>query len=80
MSADASPKNLITVAGDGLKLPVASKYQVMTFSTQARAALPDTEGKWLEVANQAQLADMSAALRKLTPPEVVPVWKMHSSR
>ena len=49
------------------QLPVASKYQVMTFSTQARAALPDTEGKWLEVANQAQLADMSAALRKLTP-------------
>jgi hypothetical protein len=49
------------------QLPVGSKYQVITFNTEAKTALPGTEGKWLEVANQAQLADVSSALRKITP-------------
>ena len=49
------------------QLPVGSKYQVITFNTAAKPALADTAGKWLEVANQAQLADVSGALRKLTP-------------
>ncbi|HEY6131326.1 MAG TPA: VWA domain-containing protein, partial [Halioglobus sp.] len=49
------------------QLPVASKYQVITFGTEAKPALPGTEGKWLEVADQAQLATMSSTLRKITP-------------
>ena len=40
---------------------------MITFNTQARAALPDTDGKWLEVTNQNQLQAISSALRKLTP-------------
>lgn len=49
------------------QLPVGSKYQIITFNTQARVALPGTEGKWLEVADKAQLNDVSAALHRLTP-------------
>ena len=49
------------------QLPVRSKYQVITFNTVARTALPDTAGKWLEVANEAQLEEISLELRKLIP-------------
>jgi len=49
------------------QLPVSSKYQVMTFSTQAVPALADTRGKWLEVADQPRLEKVSAALRDITP-------------
>ena len=49
------------------QLPVVSHYQVITFNTQAKPALPGTEGKWLEVANQEQLEKVSTELRKLTP-------------
>jgi hypothetical protein len=49
------------------QLPIASKYQIITFNTQAKVALPGTEGKWLEVANHAQLGDVDNALRKITP-------------
>jgi hypothetical protein len=49
------------------QLPVASDYQVIAFNTRARAVLPGTEGKWLEVANQAQLNDVSDALRDILP-------------
>jgi polyhydroxyalkanoate synthesis regulator phasin len=49
------------------QLPVGSEYQVITFNTSAAAALADTEGKWLEVADQAQLESLSRALRKITP-------------
>ncbi len=49
------------------QLPVGSKYQLITFNTAAQPALAGTAGKWLEVANQAQLVQLSAELRKLTP-------------
>ncbi len=49
------------------QLPVASKYQVITFNTKAQAALPNTDGKWLEVADQVQLDEVSTALHKLVP-------------
>ena len=49
------------------QLPVGSHYQVLTFNTAAQPAIPGTEGKWLEVANQAQLERVSSELRKLTP-------------
>jgi hypothetical protein len=60
-------QSLNTVDWLTAQLPVSSKYQVITFNTEARPALSGTEGKWLEVANQAQLADVSGALRKITP-------------
>ena len=49
------------------QLPVASDYQVIGFNTQARAVLPGTDGTWLEVANQPQLNDVSAALNDILP-------------
>ncbi len=49
------------------QLPVTSKYQVITFNTAAQAALPDTNGEWLEVADQAQLEELSSALREIVP-------------
>jgi hypothetical protein len=49
------------------QLPVSSKYQVINFNTRARPALPGTAGKWLEVADQAGLEEVSVELRKLTP-------------
>jgi cell division protein FtsB len=49
------------------QLPVSSKYQVITFNTEANPALPETAGKWLEVADEVQLEEISAELRKLIP-------------
>lgn len=49
------------------QLPVASKYQVITFNTTAQATLPKTNGKWLEVADQAQLEEVATTLHKIVP-------------
>ena len=49
------------------QLPVSSKYQVITFNTKAKPALPGTAGKWLEVADEVQLEQVSTELRKLIP-------------
>jgi hypothetical protein len=49
------------------QLPIGSEYQVITFNTQAKTVLPDTEGQWLEVANQAQLESLTAQLRDIVP-------------
>ena len=65
--SDKWSRSLNTVDWLTAQLPVASKYQVITFNTKARPALADTEGKWLEVANQAQLEQVSTELRKITP-------------
>ena len=65
--AEKWTQSLNTVDWLTAQLPVASKYQVITFNTDARAALPGTESKWLEVANQAQMADVDSALRKIIP-------------
>ena len=60
-------RTLNTVDWLTAQLPVGSKYQVITFNTRAKAALPGTDGKWLEVANQAQLEKLSGELRKIVP-------------
>jgi hypothetical protein len=65
--AEKWTQSLKTVDWLTAQLPVSSKYQVITFNTEAKAALSGTDGKWLEVANQSQLAQVSSALRKLTP-------------
>ena len=49
------------------QLPIVGNYQVITFNGEAAIALPGTEGKWLEVANQAQLEELSEVLAKITP-------------
>jgi hypothetical protein len=65
--ADKWSRALATVDWLTAQLPVSSKYQVITFNTRAAPALANTGDKWLEVANQAQLEDVSSQLRKLTP-------------
>ncbi len=65
--AEKWTKSLNTVDWLIAQLPVSSKYQVITFNTLARPALSGTEGKWLEVANQAQLGEVSRALHNITP-------------
>jgi hypothetical protein len=65
--ADKWQRTLNTVDWLTAQLPVGSKYQVITFNTKAKAALPGTDGKWLEVANQAQLEKLSGELRKIVP-------------
>ena len=65
--ADKWSRALNTVDWLTAQLPVSSEYQVITFNTAAGTALADTEGKWLEVADQAQLESLSRALRKITP-------------
>jgi len=65
--ADKWVRALNTVDWLTAQLPIGSEYQVITFNTQARTVLPDTEGQWLEVANQAQLESLSAQLRDIVP-------------
>jgi hypothetical protein len=65
--ADKWLRALATVDWLTAQLPVSSKYQVITFNTRAAPALANTGDKWLEVANQAQLEEVSSQLRKLTP-------------
>ncbi len=49
------------------QLPIGATYQVLTFDTRARVVLDDTEGQWLEVADQRRLEAVSSELRKVTP-------------
>ena len=37
------------------QLPTGSRYQIILFNTQARFALPETKGRWLEVADGEQI-------------------------
>jgi hypothetical protein len=66
-SADKWTRALNTVDWLTAQLPIGSEYQVITFNTQAQTALPDTAGKWLEVADQPQLDAVSDALRDIIP-------------
>ena len=65
--ADKWSRALNTVDWLTAQLPVNADYQIITFNTKASALLPATEGKWLEVANQAQLEKVSSELRKIVP-------------
>ncbi len=65
--ADKWSRALNTVDWLTAQLPIASNFQVITFNTEARPALPDTAGKWLEVADQARLEQISTELRKVVP-------------
>jgi len=49
------------------QLPIVANYQLITFNGEAAFALPDSAGKWLEVADQASLEKTSGLLRGATP-------------
>ena len=66
-NADKWTRAINTVDWLTAQLPIASNYQVITFSTEASPVLPETAGEWLEVADQAQLEKISGELRKLLP-------------
>lgn len=66
-NADKWSRALKTIDWLTAQLPIGSEYQVITFNTQATTVLPDTAGKWMEVADQAQLEDVSEALREIVP-------------
>jgi hypothetical protein len=66
-SAEKWNRALRTVDWLTAQLPIGSDYQVITFNTQARTALAETEGEWLEVADQARLEEVSDALRDIVP-------------
>jgi hypothetical protein len=65
--ADKWTRAVDTVDWLTAQLPVSSKYQVITFSSDAQPALAGTGGKWLEVADQPRLEKVSAALHDITP-------------
>lgn len=49
------------------QLPVNSQFQVITFNTEAQAALQDTEGQWVELADTQKLEAISEALHQMVP-------------
>ncbi|MFV8818688.1 vWA domain-containing protein [Haliea sp. E17] len=65
--ADKWTRSLATVDWLTAQLPVNANFQLITFNTQAQYALPDTAGKWLEVADRDRLEKLSAQLRDITP-------------
>ena len=66
-SAGKWTRSINTIDWLTAQLPVSSNYQLFLFNTQTRYALPETQGKWLEVANQVQLQQVSDSLRTITP-------------
>ncbi len=65
--ADKWSRALNTVEWLTAQLPINADFQLITFNTEARWALPETAGQWLEVADQARLDQLSAGLRELVP-------------
>lgn len=49
------------------QLPIDANFQLITFNTQAQFVLPETAGRWLEVADTASIEAASAALREQLP-------------
>ncbi len=49
------------------QLPIGARYQVITFNTQAEYALPDSAGRWLDVADAESLQAISENLRQQLP-------------
>ena len=65
--ADKWVRTLNTVDWLTAQLPVNAQFQVLTFNTEAKAVLADSEGKWLEVADIGKLEAISATLREQIP-------------
>lgn len=60
-------KALDTVDWISAKFPTSSEYQIYTFNTTTKAAVPDTKGRWLKVSNKAQLEQAVKNLRTIVP-------------
>lgn len=58
---------LDTVDWLSAKFPQSSEYQVYTFNTSSKAAIPETSGKWLKVNNKLQLDLAINNLKELVP-------------
>ena len=65
--ADKWVRTLNTVDWLTAQLPVNAQFQVLTFNTEAKPVLADSEGKWLEVADTGKLEAISATLREQIP-------------
>lgn len=49
------------------QLPIVSRYQIYSFNEEVQAALPGTEGSWLEVADRDQLNEVVENVLGLVP-------------
>ena len=49
------------------QLPTGSRYQIILFNTEARFALPETKGRWLEVADGEQIERVVDTVRETLP-------------
>ena len=58
---------LATVDWLTAQLPIGADYQIVGFNTEASVVLPDTEGRWLPVADTATLTRATATLRDQLP-------------
>ncbi len=56
------------------QLPTGSRYQVITFNTEANFVLPDTRGEWLEIVDTAQVTEISEYLRSTAPSGGSSLW------
>ncbi len=65
--ADKWVRTLNTVDWLTAQLPVNAQFQVLTFNTEAKPILADSEGQWLEVADTPKLEAISATLREQIP-------------
>lgn len=65
--ADKWVRALDTVDWLTAQLPIGARYQVITFNTTAQPILPNTKGRWLDVADTATLAQVTSALREVLP-------------
>lgn len=66
-SAPKWQRALATVDWISAKFPNNSEYQIYTFNTETRAAVPDTKGKWLQVSNKLQLDQAIKNLQVIVP-------------
>ena len=66
-SADKWQRALNTVDWLTSQLPINSQCQIIAFNTEAQPVLSGTAGKWLEVADAAQLKAATEALRERLP-------------
>jgi hypothetical protein len=49
------------------QLPTGARYQLILFNTQARFALPETQGRWLEIADSEQVERAVSSVRNVLP-------------
>ncbi|MFT5483558.1 MAG: hypothetical protein ACI9GW_002215 [Halieaceae bacterium] len=60
-------RSVATVNWLTAQLPLSSRYQIMTFNTEAKTTIPGTEGSWLKVEDRDQLDRAVEALQKVVP-------------